>query len=511
MPDGSGAMIPFHLLPMHEPVFVLLRSGAGWQADGECNVRCGNRSSAESLPHLPSAQWSFDGHTLTLRSDRHGLVPLYYYHSEESFGVSSSWVALQQRLALRELDDAAIACYLRLGHYLGEDTAFRDLRRMPPNARLTWCNGQMRLSETAISPPATAQIDRERAAVKYGRLFEDAVVQICSESRLPRISLVSGGQDSRHILLSMLAGGFRPELCLTQAPVVRGDADDAAIAERLCATLDLHCEVVSSGVVSIAVEAAKNWRIGLESAYHSWLMPLAETLDRLPRGLIFDGLGGDALSASRFLTDEWIAAFNAGLIRQAACVYLAAEGHLPGLLNSEVVRRWPRELAADRLEAELRRVADWPNPQSVFQLRHRTRRAIAISLWPLFARGHDVALPYLHPQVFDFLASLPKEMLVNREFHRAAIEAHYPVSKTIPFAVVGGNTSTKARHWLSPQAIATLKLAGDHGLKRFVRPNYLRVRAARAALMPSYVSELESVWSIGIYLAQLGILIENQE
>src|SRR5690606_3043639 len=114
-------------------------------------------------------------------------------------------------------------------------------------------------------------------------------------------------------------------------------------------------------------------------AYHAWLLPLASRLDGIPRGLVFDGLGGDTLSASRFLTDDWIAAYRTGRLREAASAYMGAEGHLSGLLDREWARRWPRELVADRLATELGRFEGWPNPQAIFQLRNRTRRAIAPS------------------------------------------------------------------------------------------------------------------------------------
>lgn len=503
---GLGAIMRSH---DSSPVLAYRREGSAWCVEGSLSFCLGNQSEAASPPFQPSAGWRTDGEAVTVWSDRHGFVPIYYYDGDRGFGVSCSWVALQQWFGLSRLDDEAIACYLRLGHYLGDDTAFAEIRRMPPDSTLSWRDGRVRLETRQVQAPRGLKIGWSEAVIEYGRRFADAIARICQMSDLPRISLISGGQDSRHILVAMIEAGFAPQSCLTQVPQQRGDEDDAKIAARLCQSLGLDNEQVPAAPVSIHAEARKNLQLGMDSTYHAWLLPLATRLDAMPRGLVFDGLGGDTLSASRFLTDDWITAFREERLRDAAGAYIGAEGYLPKILKREWAERWRRELVADRLECELSRFADWPNPQAAFQLRHRTRRAIAPNLWRLLARSHAVALPYFEPEVFDFLISLPMEMLTGRRFHLATIQARYPSACMIPFSRYSHRPMHPYMQWPSRHVLDTMRLAATPTLSRYVKPIALHVRAIRGFVSPSYEAMLPALWSPAVYLAQLAALVER--
>lgn len=487
----------------HSPMLVLRRDGTGWAATGAVRVRLGNQNGETALPHLPSAGWTYENGCLTATADRHGFVPLFYYDGPKGFGVAGSWVDLQQHFELSRFDDAAIACYLRLGHYLAEDTPFEGVRRLAPAGRLIWADGTYRIDEPAVAVPSCSRIDRNSAVVEYGRRLRDAVADIVQSSRLAPISLISGGQDSRHILLAMLESGTRPSRCLTQVPASRGEQDDSTIARRLCDALDVNMEAIDAAPRSLRSERRKNRLVGMESAYHAWLLPLADALRSVPRGLIFDGLGGDALSASRFLTPEWIRAIRTDRVADAAAAYMGPEGHLQAMLRPEYLERWPRALAHERVTMELRRWLGHPNPQATFQIRNRTRRAIAVSLWPLLARGHDVALPYFHPEVFDFLIALPMDLLIGRKFHREAIAVRYPEFRNLPYAV-GGNRMPEFETWrFSRIVVEGFALSRRKTIATMLRSSYLQVRLARAAVQRMYVEELDGRLNVACYLDQL--------
>ncbi len=487
----------------HSAMLVFRRDATEWVAAGTARVRLGNQSGEMALPHLPSAGWTYENGCLTATADRHGFVPLYYYDGPKGFGVADSWVELQQYFELSRFDDAAIACYLRLGHYLAEDTPFEGVRRLAPAARLTWADGRCHVDEPAVAVPSLSRIDRDEAVVEYGRRFRNAVVDIVQSSRLAPIGLISGGQDSRHILLAMLEAGVRPSRCLTQVPTSRGEQDDSVIARRLCDALDVNMESIDAAPRSLRSERRKNRLVGMESAYHGWLLPLADVLRTVPRAMIFDGLGGDALSASRFLTSEWVHAIRTDRIADAAAAYMGPEGHLQAMLRPGYLERWSRALAHERVTLQLRRWLGYPNPQAAFQIRNRTRRAIAVSLWPLLARGHDVALPYFHPEVFDFLIALPMDLLIGRKFHREAIAARYPECRDIPYAVAGNRMPEFDIRHLSRFVVEGFALSRRQTIAPMLRASYLQVRLARAAAQRTYLEQLEGRLNVACYLDQL--------
>src|SRR3989338_9822448 len=71
------------------------------------------------------AEWSWDGNQLTVTNDRYGLFPLYYCCADNEIYLSTS---IRQMLALgapKDLDYDALAVFLRIGLFIGDDTPFK--------------------------------------------------------------------------------------------------------------------------------------------------------------------------------------------------------------------------------------------------------------------------------------------------------------------------------------------------------------------------------------------------
>ena len=92
------------------------------------------------------AEWHWDGKRLLVENDRFGMFPLFYFATEHEFCVSPSIFKLLAEGAPREIDWAALAVYLRTGYYVGDDTCFKAIRTVGPNARLEWRGGQLQIS-----------------------------------------------------------------------------------------------------------------------------------------------------------------------------------------------------------------------------------------------------------------------------------------------------------------------------------------------------------------------------
>ncbi|HZO32460.1 MAG TPA: asparagine synthetase B family protein, partial [Chloroflexota bacterium] len=163
------------------------------------------------------AWWRWDGSALRAANDRYGMQPLFYARDGEGIALSSSLPRLLLEGAPADLDEAALAVFLRTGYFVGEDTAFRAIRALPPNARLEWSGGRLHVSGGLPLPPRQT-MTRDEAIDAYIPLFREAV-----RRRLPAegpgepelVMPLSGGRDSRHILLELLLLGCRPAFCLT--------------------------------------------------------------------------------------------------------------------------------------------------------------------------------------------------------------------------------------------------------------------------------------------------------
>lgn len=157
-------------------------------------------------------QWHWDGANFELTTDRYGIYPTYYFKDAHSLSVSTGVIDLLNAGASPELDDAAIAVFLRLGFFLGEDTPFRHIRALSPGCAMresarTWCIASAGMPPASDCKPPTRAAALEEFSVRF-----QAAVDELAAARPSRVCLpLSGGRDSRHILFALAHGGNLPD------------------------------------------------------------------------------------------------------------------------------------------------------------------------------------------------------------------------------------------------------------------------------------------------------------
>ena len=181
------------------------------------------------------------------------------------------------RGASRELDETAIAVFLRRQNFFGNDTPFKEIRCLPPNAKLTWSNGKLDITNEPFR--STLQHLKRSAIV-------DAVIELFQQSmsrRMPkgdRFTVpLSGGKDSRQVLFELAENGRKPDYCITSIhppPRANYDAEIAAVVAR---RLDIGCKPFSVPVASLEQETQFNLTKEFSSIEHHWAFPLAKHMD----------------------------------------------------------------------------------------------------------------------------------------------------------------------------------------------------------------------------------------
>jgi hypothetical protein len=417
-------------VPGSAPLFQARRVADGFTVTGDLAREFGHRVAARSGSSSDGvfAGWKWDGRKLTVEIDRYGLYPLFYYCRDDEFAISTSLVRLLEAAPL-EVDNNALAVFLHFGFFIGNDTAFRHIKVVPPNHGFTW-DGRLHVREVRHLGSQLA-ISRTEAVNTYAELFRSAIAK-----RLPRNENfavpLSGGRDSRHILLELNAAGCRPKYCITANKYGAGD-NDVAIARHLTERLGLE-HVIPDRVRRLDAERRKHIATSFCADEHGWLMPVGEIL-RDSVDTIYDGIAGDVLSASLFQDRARFDLHRAGRFRElAAALMKPSTDALQRTLDPAYRVAQSTEVAHDLIARELERYAGAANPTSMFYFWNRTRREIALSPFGVFADVRTCFCPYLDHQLFDFLASLPGEMLLDKTFHTDTISAAHPRFAKIPYS-----------------------------------------------------------------------------
>lgn len=419
--------------PMTEPYLLLSLDRGQASPSGEPTYRAGwpLAQSERDRPDGPFAAWSWDGDTLRARNDRYGIGPLYYAAWAGRIAISPSVRTLLALGAPTDLDEAALAVFLRLGFFLGEDTPVRAIRALPPDATLSWRAGRLRVSGR-LSVARPQALSRSAAIDGYIGLFRAAIARRLVPDDDVAVPL-SGGRDSRHILLELCRAGRRPRLCVTMRHFPPRPDEDAVVAAEVARAVGVPHVVLPQRGTRIAAEVRKNRITGFCADEHAWILPLADYLSGRVRH-VYDGIGGDVLSSGLFLTAERLALFEAGRFEDlAALLFECPESRLARLLAPGWAARLGRDVAIARLVTELARHADAPNPVGSFYFWNRTRREIALAPYRILGRRTEVLSPYLDHDLYDFLASLPAASLLDRELHSDTIRRGYPEYRDLRF------------------------------------------------------------------------------
>jgi len=322
--------------------------------------------------------------------------------------------ALIRKTDAGDLDYDALNVFFRIGTFIGTDTPYRHIKADPPD--YSW----------ARHTPVVQQT-RSQIIDSYIDLFRQALRRCNTRGEAVSLGL-SGGRDSRHILLELCASNRKPSRCWTVD--LPSKPAEARVAKQICDRFGITHSVFHLSGRYADVEAAKNRITSFSSLQHAWLTEaILEGLADTP--VLFDGIGGDVLSAGLFLTDKRVKLLSENRIDE-----LVEE--IVGHYKLPVIREislFPRERALEKVNTEFRKHLGAPDPISSFYFWNRTRRDIGCSAFALLRqRGQTVFAPYLDPDLSRFLAGLSPSVTVDHQLHTEVIAKAYPQHSDIPYA-----------------------------------------------------------------------------
>ena len=157
------------------------------------------------------ALWDERQQSLLLARDRFGKKPLVYAETADGLVFASELKALlQDESVSRELDETALHHYLSFGFIPSPQTAFRQIRKLPPAHTLCWQDGKITIERYWSLPfGPKLQLSEEEAAEQTLALLREAVrVRLMSD--VPLGAFLSGGIDSSAVVALMAEAMSEP-------------------------------------------------------------------------------------------------------------------------------------------------------------------------------------------------------------------------------------------------------------------------------------------------------------
>jgi hypothetical protein len=422
------------------------------------------------------------------------MFPLYYGELPNGIAISTAVQGVLEAGVSREIDVVGVQTLFGLGFNIGSYTAFRAVKAFPVGGELVWEPGRLRVTENypEIKPNLLSRSD---AIDGYLELFGCAMRRRVIDGA-PIYLPLSGGRDSRHILLELVRLGSPPARCFTSSFLTM--RNDVITARALCEKLGVpHVESeVPEDVVGTELE--KNEQICFEATEHGWTWALAKSMAN-PDAVSYDGIDGDVLSAGHFHDDENSRLYRAGRFDEIA-QRIAPHPHLrvsPAGIEA------PKSDVYQRVVTELLRYKNTHNPMMFFFLYNRSRRAVSITISGLFGAVLRAAYaPYLDRGVFDFLAGLPEEMFIDRMVHTEAIARRYPESAEIPFAKKTPTPKSILKRYAWQGFRFSMRVPSSEVLER----RAASLRFLKALAMSGYLDEAPGILYPAVMLHQLGQL-----
>ncbi|ROP28563.1 asparagine synthase-related protein [Couchioplanes caeruleus] len=314
-------------------------------------------------------------------------------------------------------DEQAWASIICLGYPLGEATPFAEVRRM--GAATAWRAAAGKLERRAFAP-------RYLDAEAEGRLGPSDMSALLRDKmpRAPRLgsvhSTLSGGWDSRLLAGLLARSGRRTRAWTTSAD--DGRDDDLELAGPVARALRMrHKSVVPADQAWLQDVREVGQRVQYQASMHTWLMPLARRLHRA-RGPLVDGLAGDVLLKSLFVTPEVVDSRTPAALRARLWESLSrGRVSLPGMFAPETAARL-EGLSRESFDEVSGHLDGHPAAATLSVLLSRTMRGVAISPMLLFAPECDVHLPFVDPQVLTAALQVPAHSKMGGGYYRELLD-----------------------------------------------------------------------------------------
>ncbi len=377
-------------------------------------------------------------------SDRMGTFPIYYAHRSGRF-----LFAPNQHLLLcdptipADLDFSALAQYMRFQQLLHDTSFFAHIKLLRGGRRLIYDIKHDQLADSTywrFDPdlPVRDELSFEDAVDETTELIVQAVGRCCEGTNRAGVFL-SGGLDSRIIIAALEQLGRRPATLTYGSPesrdayYARRVAEQAGLAHYTCFQAD-------------GTWVQQYWRqhLMLTDASHSWIHMHGIYALEDARSLMdvnLSGFAGDGPLSGTNLCNLYVAA-NDEITYTAAMFYgLTALENWPGMSETDEQSLFTED-AFDLVKGKaFRSLHEALAPFSIYAQPLRTELFLEYAgdirhyaHYLDFKRSSiEVELPFVDPDLMDFVCRLPASYRKGRRLTRAVLQRLSPQLSRIPY------------------------------------------------------------------------------
>ncbi|MCH8475205.1 MAG: hypothetical protein LAT55_08250 [Opitutales bacterium] len=412
-------------------------------AKGSNRVSYGNKTK-EALNDGVFLSWEWDGSNLQINSDSYGAYPAFYSLDKRNFCIATTLHGLSASTNTLNFDLPALSLYLKFGYFIGGRTPFKEIQKIRPHRKLVIREGKYIAVDCGVEPPKLSDnVNSASARSEFISRFSYAM-----EKRLSLVSQefshpLSGGRDSRHILLEMYRQKRLPAKTFTVRLSKPDDPlGDEAVARQLSEVCGVqHSTLLFPKFSAHSAELVKNFCCGLTGSEGAWMTASLPLLAQYPCA-IFDGIGGDVLAAGLFIRNNWQSLAQEGRWDELAVTLVRdlssnrdqkRVNRLASKIFGVPETAFSEEAAIECVRDELDLYKNFHNPVTAFFFYNRTAGVIAASSFGMYQCVDQIHAPFLDRNVAGFLLSLPESMFADHQFHSRAIAEAYPDFATIPY------------------------------------------------------------------------------
>ena len=312
---------------------------------------------------------------------------------------------------------------------------------------------------------------------------------------------LSGGRDSRHILLELCVSGHKPEVCVTVGSYLYSENSELEANEG-SSHVNVNHVILSQTDTLFSLEHRKNLKTNFCADEHEWVLRAADYLKGRAK-IVYDGLGGSLFCDGFGLNKDRQGMCESGKVEQLA-IALLGDDSVSGVrtFKSAALKTVDWSLALERMKVELERHFESPNPVCSFYFWNRTRREVALSPYRIFGQFETVFSPFTDQALTDFLSGIPGKMVLDHTLHDDTITRAFPRAGAIPYAKKAGDRSGASKEFRQ-YALDVAKMGIKAPASSWLNYYYHVPRIRRCLIDSNYSSSILWLGPVTTYMLQL--------